>query len=97
MDVGEVSVIVTMIGVIVAIVVSAGVLFWQINVQGSRNDSRMDRMGDDIKRLDDRVGRIEASHARLEGLNESLVRILQRQSHTHPPHNPPVDQEAAAD
>ena len=49
----------------------------------SKFDSRMDRMEsrfhDDMKRLDDRVARLEHSQAKLEGLLEGLREAITRQ------------------
>ena len=62
-------------------------------MQSDRTD-RVEALSEELRY---RMENVESNQARFEGVNESLARILERQSHTHPPHNPPIDQEAAAD
>ena len=71
----------------------------QARLEGANRmqSDRTDRIEGLSEELRYRMENVESNQARFEGVNESLARILERQSHTHPPHNPPIDQEAAAD
>ena len=65
----------------------------RIDGLSSRIDAMGERLSAEIRVQGEGLTEARLEQARIEGAN----RILRRQSHTHPPHNPPIDQEAAAD
>ena len=94
-------------GVLAGIFLATIAIIWQIRSQSDRVDALGERISGEIRELRAEIRDVRADmksqggeitearleQARLEGANQ----ILRRQSHTHPPHNPPIDQEAAAD
>ncbi len=80
------------IGIIIAIVLAAGSLIWQLRVQANKLDTKIEtevnRLETQIKSLDGKVSNAALAAARNEGRYEVLV----AQTHTHEPNAP-----AAAD
>ena len=65
----------------------------KIDAMGERLSAEIRDMRAEIRAQGGEITEARLEQARIEGANQ----ILRRQSHTHPPHNPPIDQEAAAD
>ena len=81
---------------LIAVCLSTGAIIWQMSVQDNRRNSRTDvlddRLSGEIEALSAKVRahgeeltEVRREQARLEGSN----RVLEQQSHTHPPNNPP--------
>ena len=83
------------ISIIVAIVLAAGSLIWQLRVQASKLDTRIEtevnRLETQIKSLDDKVSDAALAAARNEGRYEVLV----AQTHTHESNAPAAADPAA--
>ena len=87
-------------GVLVGISLATIAITWQIRLQSDKIDAIGERLSAEIRAQGEiltsqgeSLTEARLEQARLEGANL----ILRHQSHTHPPHNPPVGQEAAAD
>ena len=75
------AIVVGLIGILVAIVLAAFAIMWQSHRQGSRTDTRMDRLEDKMDALGHRISESEREQARLEGVNS----VLQQMAHSHRP------------
>ncbi len=97
MDTGE---LIALAAILVGISLSTLIFTWQMHFQNTRLEAKIDAQGDslraEIKAVSDsleakidavggRLTEVERSHARFEGINETLSQILRQQSHTHEP------------
>ena len=94
------AIIIAVSGILVGISLATIAITWQIRLQSDKIDAIGERLSAEIRARGEiltsqreSLTETRLEQARLEGANL----ILRHQSHTHPPHNPPVGQEAAAD
>ena len=76
MDAGQIMTLSAILVTFVAVLFGIFGLMWQMNTQGNR-------LGDEIRAVNDRLNAMEKDRARLDGIHEALTEILRQQSHTH--------------
>ena len=71
MDAGQIMTLSAILVTFVAVLLGIFGLMWQMNTQGNR-------LGDEIRAVNDRLNAMEKDRARLDGIHEALTEILRQ-------------------